>query len=496
MPYLEFFENKNKTTRVLLRESVRDGSKVKKITLANLSSLPMEHINALHHSLKGYKMVPASDIIEKIECTDTIPSGHVEAILTAVNRIGLPDLISPVSCPERDIVLGLIVARILKPTSKLYASKWWKTNALANELNLHDYDQQDAYKAMDWLFPKQPEIEKKLAARHLKEGDMVFVDVSSSYYEGEKSTLVTNSNVESSEEASEPEKPFITYGYSRDKKKGKKQINYSLLTDKEGRPVSIETFPGNTADTAIFIPTVEKIRNEFALNRVVMVGDRGMLSNKNITILKQMNGVDWITALRSTSIKKLIPEEGFNLGLFDERNLFEFTAPDEYPGERLIACRNPDLMVKRAKTRDDLLKATSEKLDKIKTRVKNGRLKKKDAIALAVGKVINSNKMKKHFILEIENSSFGYSLNTESIEAEKALDGIYVLRTSLPVEALQVEDCIRQYKNLTKVEKAFRHLKTVDPKIRHIDHYLDDRIRCHRFLAMLAYYVKLHLEET
>ncbi|MDR2353399.1 MAG: IS1634 family transposase [Deltaproteobacteria bacterium] len=497
MAYIEIFENKNKQPRVLLRESVRDGDKVRKITHANLSNLSIEQVKAFANILKGKNMIPEEEVIEKIKCEDTIPSGHVEAVMTAMNRIDLPRMINHISCPERNIILGLVASRILLPKSKLFTTEFWKTNSLAETLNLYSYDEHDVYKAMDWLYSRQPDIERRLAGRHLNEGDMVFLDVSSSYYEGVKSTLINHSKVESLEDESDDNlSPLIKFGYSRDKKRGKPQINYSLLTDKEGRPISIAAYPGNTADSTVFMPTVKKIIDDFGISRVVMVGDRGMISNKDITILRQTDSVDWLTALRSTSIKKLVPVEGFRLGLFDEKNIFEFTAPDEFPGERLIACRNLDLMAKRRNSRESLLKSTTEKLDKIKFRVEAGRLKDKEAIDSAIAKVINKNKMKKHIHTDTKEGFFNYSLKKESIEAEKALDGIYVIRTSLPVETLSTEDCVRQYKNLSQVEKAFRTMKTVDLKIRPIFHYLDHRIRCHLFLTMLAYYVEWHMREA
>jgi transposase len=489
--YLDIKVKGNSKT-VLLRESRREGKKIIKNTVANLSKCDPLLIKNIEKAIKMREIVFAGDIIDQIVCDDTVPWGHVEAVLSTMDRLGIPELIDPKPSDERNIVLGLVAARIIHPRSKYSTSLWWSSTSLASKLHLETFDEDNIYDVMDWLHPKQSEIEFKLAKRHLKDGDLAFIDMSSSYYEGGKSTLISQGDEEVANELSS----LVRFGYSRDKKRGKAQINYSLLTDKFGRPISIEAFPGNTSDSTIFLPTVDKIKKEFNLSRVVMVGDRGMITSKGITILRQTDGVDWINALRSTSIKSIVPEMGFQFGLFDERNLCEFIAPDQYPGERLAACMNYELKSKREKTRESLIKKTSDSLDKIKARVESGRLKKVDAIALTVGRAINKCKVKKHFNLEIRESFFSYSLNEESINNEKTLDGVYVIRTSLPVEVMSMADCVRQYKNLSQVEQAFRTMKSVNLKVRPIYHRLDNRIRTHLFLTMLSYYVEWHMREA
>ena len=487
--YIEAVPNKANKPAILLRESKRDNGKVVKTTLANLSHLSPEIIESLKVALKGGCLVDANNVPGITECESTVPWGHVNAVLTAMKRLNLAEIIDDTPCQERDIVLGLVAARILNPRSKLATTRVWNMCSLASELKLEEVDEKDVYSAMDWLLQKQNKIERKLAKRHLNEGDLVFLDVSSSYYEGQKSTLIDNTPRDDDEGI------LIRFGYSRDKKRNKPQVNYGLVTDKHGIPVSITAYPGNTSDTSIFMPTVDKIRNEFGVYNIVMTGDRGMISSKDILILKETPGVDWITALRSTSIKSLMAEEGFPLRLFDDYNLCEFTSP-EFPGERLAVCRNPDLRAKREKKRDSLIEATSKNLDKIKARIEKGRLKTKEAIGLAVGKVINKHSMSKHFKLTINDSNFSYSLEKDSIESEKILDGVYVIRTSLPAEIMELEECVRQYKNLSNVERAFRTMKTTDLKIRPIYHHLDGRIRAHIFLTMLSYYVEWHLRDV
>jgi transposase len=495
--YIDIRNNKNKPPKVLLRESVRVRGKVVKNEIADLSLVQLDIVLELKDYFQKKQTISVDDIIKKVYCENTIPTGHIDAVIAAANRIDLPALIDPNPSEERDIILGLVVARIINPKSKLYTAEWWNTNSLANVLNLHEFNEQDAYKAMDWLLLRQSQIEKKLAARHLKEGDFIFLDVSSSYYEGVKSTLAYHGGLESLDcELDESLSSLIRFGYSRDRKRGKAQINFSLITDKEGKPISIEAFPGNTPDSMIFRPTVDKIKSNFNIYKPILVGDRGMINNKDITILKQTEGVKWLSALRSTSIKKLIPEEGFRTSIFDEHNIFEFIAPNEFPGERLIACRNHELMEKRSKTRDLLIKKTIDDLEKIKERIRSKRLKKKEDIGRALGRVENNQKVSKYFVCKVEDNSLEYSLNEERIESEKILDGIYVIRTSLPIEALNTEDCVKQYKNLAQVEKAFRTMKTVGLKVRPIFHRLDNRIRSHLFLIMLSYYLEWHMREA
>jgi transposase len=489
--YIETRIRGNNTT-VLLLEAHREGKKIVKKVIANLSKQDPLVIENIKIALKNKEIVPVNTVIEQIACDDSLPWGHVDAVVSTMDRLDIPTLIDPNPSKERNIILGLVASRILRPVSKYATSLWWPTTTLVEKFNLQNFDEDDIYAAMDWLYPKQLEIENKLAKRHLNDGDLVFLDMSSSYYEGGKSSLINQAGDEDDADHSS----LVKFGYSRDKKRGKAQINYSLLTDKSGIPISIEAFPGNASDSTIFLPAVEKIRKAFGLSRVVMVGDRGMISSKDITILRQTDGVDWISALRSSSISNIIPEHGFQFGLFDDVGLCEFTAPEHYPGERLTACRNYELKVKREKTRENLLKKTEGELDKIVARVKAGRLKKNAAIAMAVGRVIDKNKVKKHFILKIDDGSFSYSRDEEKIKKEQVLDGIYVIRTSLPVEAMNAEDCVRQYKNLAQVERAFRTMKSVDMRIRPIYHRLDDRIRTHLFVTMMAYYVEWHMREA
>ena len=370
----------------------------------------------------------------------------------------------------------MIAARILEPHPKFSTIRFWQTTTLPEELDVQKADDDDLYAAMDWLLERQPRIEAALCKRHLRQGDAVFYDLSSSYYEGEQC-------------------PLAEYGYSRDKKRGKRQINYGLVADKDGRPLCINAWPGNISDTRTFMPTVEKLRDDCGISEVVLVGDRGVLSSKNIDALREKKHVGWITALRSTSIRDLVEQAGFQLSLFDERNLFEFTAP-EYPGERLIACRNPFMADKRARVRQELLSATEKNLSKIRERVFAGRLKTAGQIGLAVGRWIDRRKMKKHFILEISDGHFDFRRNEKSIACEAALDGIYVLRTSVGLGKLDAAECVRQYKKLSQVERAFRTMKMVGLQIRPIHHRLEGRVRAHIFLCMLSYYVEWHMREV
>jgi transposase len=338
--------------------------------------LSREQIEDLKKILEGKVLAEVQDIIQNIECKDTIPSGHVEAVLTTMNRIGMDYILKDVTEDEKNIIKGLVAAIILEPKIKHYTCDWWKTNSLSKELSLEEVTDNHIYKAMDKLLPLQSDIENLLARCHLSEGDMIFLDVSSSYYEGTKSSLIQNIGNES-EDSDGYESELIRFGYSRDRKRNKAQINYSLITDKDGQPISIQVFPGNTSVAKIFLPTVDKIIQDFGISRAVMVGDRGMLSSKDITILQNAEGIDWITALRSSSIKTLVAEGVFNVGLFDDKNICEFTAPNDYAGERLISCHNPVLKARREAKRNNLISATANSLNKIKSRVKTGRLKKK-----------------------------------------------------------------------------------------------------------------------
>jgi len=413
---------------------------------------------------------------EAFNISDSKAHGHVKAVLEAMRRLKIAELIDSKPGLKRDQVMAMIAARILAPHPKLSTIRFWRTTTLPEELGVQGADDDDLYSAMDWLLERQDRIETALSKRHLRQGEPVFYDLSSSYYEGERC-------------------PLAEYGYSRDKKRGKRQINYGLLTDKDGRPICINAWPGNVSDSSTFMPTVTRLRDDFGVSEVVLVGDRGMLSSKNIEQLREREHVSWITTLRSSSLRGLARETGFQLNLFDERNLFEFTSP-EYPGERLIGCRNPFLADKRGLVRQELLSATEKDLNEIRDRVSGGRLKTAGQIGLAIGRVIDRRKMKKHFVLVISDGYFDFLRNEESIASEAALDGVYVLRTSVESGVLDATECVRQYKKLSQVERAFRTMKMTGLLIRPIHHRLEGRVRAHIFLCMLSYYVEWHMREA
>lgn len=457
----------------LLRRSFREGKKVRNETLGNLSHLPAHVINLIQRSLKGETMVSSIDTFEAIASRH---HGHVQAVLAAVKHLGVEHLIASTSSRERDLVLGMIAARILEPDTKLATTRWWHTTTLPEILGVSDADEDDLYGAMDWLLKRQGRIEKKLAARHLKEGGMALYDLSSSYFEG-----VTC--------------PLAALGHNRDGKKGKLQVNYGLLTDNRGRPVSVSVYAGNTGDPKTLMPQVQKVKGDFGIKTVVLVGDRGMISQTQIDEIKGVGGVDWITALKTEAIRKLVEGQAIQLELFDERNIFELTHPD-FPGERLVACRNPELRKLRGYKRRSLLEATSRELTKVQGMVGRGTLVGKDKIGVRVGTVVNKYKVAKHFVLDIKDQSFDFHIDEKKVAEEAALDGIYVLRTSLAKEQLSTEDTVRSYKNLSQVERAFRSMKTMDLKVRPIHHRLEDRVRAHIFLCMLACYVEWHMREA
>lgn len=457
----------------LLRRSFRQGKKVKNETLGNLSHLPAHVINLIQRSLKGEPMVSSVDAFEVIASRH---HGHVHSVMTAMKHLGLEDILASTSSRERSLVVGMIAARIIDPESKLATTRWWHTTTLPDILGVHDADEDDLYDAMDWLLKRQGHIERKLAARHLKEGGMALYDLSSSYFEG--STC-----------------PLAALGHSRDGKRGTLQVNYGLLTDDHGRPVSISVYAGNTGDPKTLMPQVQKIKEDFGIKTMVLVGDRGMISQKQVDEISAVGGMDWITALKTGAIVKLIDDKILQLELFDERNIFEFTHPD-FPGERLVACRNPELRKLRGHKRQSLLEATTRELTKVQAMVARGTIEGKDKIGLRIGTVINKYKVAKHFVLNIEDHDFGFHVDEEKVAEEATLDGIYVLRTSLTKERLSTEDTVRSYKSLSQVERAFRSMKTMDLKVRPIHHRLEDRVRAHIFLCMLAYYVEWHMREA
>jgi transposase len=471
--HIDVVPNRNARPTYLLRESLREGQRVRKRTLANLSALSDAQIAAIRRVLRGEGLVPPSSLFE---ITASRACGHVQAVAVAMRQLQMERLLAARPAPERDRVLAMIAARVVSPNTKLATSRQWHSTTLAQDFGVAEADEDDLYGAMDWLLAHQNSIQKKLAARHLAEGGLVLYDLSSSYFEG----LTC---------------PLAKLGYSRDGKKGLLQVNYGLLTDARGCPVAVSVYEGNVADSQTFLPEVERLRTSFGIERMVVVGDRGMISSKAIAELRQEAGVDWITALKSTSIRGLLEQGQLQLGLFDERNLVEIDSPD-YPGERLVACRNPELAKLRAHKRDDLLACTECSLEKVRDRVRAGRLTGQDRIGVAVGRVINQYKVAKHFELTIEDASLRWSRNAESIRAEAALDGLYIIRTSVPAERMDGPECVRSYKALAQVERAFRSLKTVDLKVRPIHHRTAARVRAHILLCMLAYYVEWHMREA
>jgi len=471
--HVDVVPNRGSRPAYLLRESFREGRKVRKRTLANLSSLPDEQIFAIRSILRGQRLHPAGELFEAIASR---PHGHVEAVRVAMRRLGFDSLVASRPSRQRDVVCALVAARIVAPHTKLATTRWWHTTTLAEDFGVADADEDEVYAAMDWLLERQRPIEKKIAARHLGEGSLVLYDLSSSYFEGTTC-------------------PLARLGHNRDGKKGKLQVNYGLLADRRGCPVAVSVFEGNTSDSTTLMPQVEKIQKGLGIQTVVLVGDRGMISQRAINELREQDRIAWITALKTGQIRALVEGEQLQLGLFDDRNLFELSHPD-FPGERLIACRNPELAKLRAHKRQSLLEATEKELQKVHDMVARGRLSGRDKIGVRVGKVVNKYKVAKHFALDIEDRRFHFRRLEEKIASEAALDGIYIIRTSLGTKQMAGADCVRNYKSLAQVERAFRSLKTIDLKIRPIHHHLADRVRSHIFLCMLAYYVEWHMREA
>ena len=471
--HIQIIPNRGSTPTVLLRESYRQGAKVCKRTLANLSGLPASQIDSIRATLRGEVLHP---VAQTFEIARSLAHGHVQAAALAIQRLGLASLLASKPCRERDLVLAMVASRILCPATKLATTRLWHASTLAEEFGVVDATEDDLYAAMDWLLAGQDRIQKKLAARHLQEDSLVLYDLSSSYFEGSCC-------------------PLAKLGYSRDGKRGTLQVNYGLLTDARGCPVAISVHPGNTSDSTTFLPEVQRLRQEFGIQRMVMVGDRGMISQKAIDAMSQDSDIDWVTALRSSSIRALVEQGHLQMGLFDERNLLEISSPD-FPGERLLACRNPELARLRAHTRDDLLVATEGNLHKIALRVDAGKLAGKDKIGVAVGKVINQYKVAKHFELVITDDSLTFTRLAQNISAEAALDGLYIIRTSVKAQRMDAATCVRTYKSLAQVERAFLSMKMMDLKVRPIHHRLEARVRAHIFLCMLAYYVEWHMRQA
>jgi len=559
--YIATIPNRNSPPAVLLREGYREDGKVKTRTLANLSKLPAEAITVLRQVLEGKQMVATDEVFEIVE-DGSRAHGHAESVLTAMRRLDFPGLINSRPSHQRDLVVAMVAARVLKPQSKLATTRWWSSTTLPEMLGLGQTDEDELYEAMDWLLEHQAQIEKKLAGRHLAEGGLALYDLTSSYFEG-----VTC--------------PLAELGYNRDGKKGKLQVNYGLLTNPQGVPVAVSVFKGNSGDPKTLLPQVNKLRQEFRLEQFVLVGDRGMITQTQIDALRDIEGCGWISALRPGAINKLVAGGSIQRGLFDERNLFELTHPD-FPGERLVACRNPDLAERRTRKRTSLLEATTreldqicrmvnrgrlrgkeaigtevkkilkqykvgkhyavdiredgfeyqldrdalaaevtaksngktkpvetqlarferhiesiaKKLEKIRQRTKQGQLQGQDVIGVRVGKVVNKYKMSKHFVLHITDDSFTFEIDQESVDAEAGLDGLYVVRSSVSAETMDTDQTVRSYKLLSNVEHAFRCLKSVDLMVRPIRHRLEDRVKAHIFLCMLAYYVQWHMTEA
>lgn len=471
--HIHIVPNRGSPATVLLRESYREGTKVRKRTLANLSSLSASQIAAIRCVLAGHDM---QLVAQSFEISASRPHGHVQAVAATMQRLNLASLLGAKPSPERERVLAMIAARIVAPHTKLATTRWWHTTTLAEDFGVTEANENDLYAAMDWLLSRQEAIQTKLAARHPREGGLVLYDLSSSYFEGTTC-------------------PLARLGHNRDGKKGLLQVNYGLLTDARGCPVAVSVHEGNVADAATFAAEVQRVRESFGIEQLVMVGDRGMIGHKAIAELREMDGVGWITALKTTSIRALLESGQLQLGLFDERNLVELASP-EYPGERLVVCRNPQLAKLRAHKREDLLAATERSLQAIQACVQAGRLRGADAIGLRVGRVVNQYKMAKHFELAIEERSFTFERKHEAIAEEAALDGIYIIRTSVDAQRMDAPECVRNYKALANVERAFRSLKTVDLKVRPIHHRTENRVRAHIFLCMLAWYVEWHMREA
>jgi transposase len=469
--YIESIPNRNSRPAILLREAWREGKQIKKKTVANLTDWPEEKIELLRRVLKGESLVSPKEAF-KVE--QSLPHGHVEAILGTIKKVGLDSIIASKPSRERDLVVAMITERLIHPSSKLATTRLWHTTTLAEELSVADADEDELYDALDWLLARQVRIEKKLADRHLTPGSLVLYDVTSSYYEGHTC-------------------PLAKFGHDRDEK-GKRIIVYGALTDHEGRPVAVTVYPGNTGDPSTIPDQTAKLKERFGLDHLILVGDRGMITETQITKIKEIPGIGWISALRSSAIRKLM-QGSIQMSLFDTQDFAEITSP-EYPGERLIACFNPLLAEERKRKRNELLAETEKKLASIVRAVQ--RRTRTPLIQAEIGKkvgaVINTHKMGKHFILTMEDGFFSFARNEESIREEEALDGIYVIRTSEPT--LPPADVIRNYKSLARVERAFRTLKGIDLLVRPIHHRTEDHVKAHIFLCMLAYYVVWHMREA
>lgn len=471
--HVERVKNRNDVVTVLVRESYREDGKVKKRTLANITHLPEAIQLTIARQLKGEVLAPCADAFR---ITASRHHGHVEAVSNAMKRLDFAKLLGAgIASPHLKLVMAMVAARVLDPASKLATASGWGTTTLPEVFGVKDKTEDDLYRAMDWLLEQQPAIERRLAKRHLEPCGLVLYDLTSSYVEGTKC-------------------PLATRGYSRDGKPEKLQVNYGLLTDEAGRPVAVHVYEGKTADSATVRDQLKKVKNSFGLDLVVFVGDRGMLAQTVIDDMRDNEGFEWITALKSGSLRKLRAEGSLQMDLFDERNIFEFSS-DLYPNERLIACRNAALGARRTGKRLAMLDATKQELMKVQGMVRSGRLRGEAKIGVRAGRVVNKYKMAKHFALEIADDGLDFRIDEDSVREEAALDGLYVIRTSVSAEAIERDNVVRHYKRLTRVEQAFRCMKT-DLEVRPIYHRTEGRVRAHIFLCMLAEYVQWHLRRA
>ena len=457
----------------LLRRSYREGGKVRNETVGNISHLPEELVELVRAGLRGE---PVGVLSDAFAIERSLPAGHVMAAVVMARRLELSRLLDRQPSRERDLVLAMICQRAIAPMSKLATVRAFEQSTLADELGVAGADEDDLYGAMDWLLDRQERIEDRLARRHLVDGELVLYDVSSSYFEGRSCELAA-------------------LGYSRDGKRGTPQIIYGLLCDKPGRPIAVEVFSGELHDDKTLPSQISKLKQRFGLSRVVVVSDRGMVTKANLALLRATDGAAWITALKAPQIKKLVKDGALQLSLFDQQNLAEITAED-YPGERLVVCRNPLVAADRARKREELLAATERGLAEIAARVERGTLTGADRIGLAVGPALKRYRVRKHFQIEITDTTFNYQRKIEQIDQEAALDGFYVLRTSVPDSELDTSEVVRSYKGLEQVERAFKTFKGPELEIRPIHHRLEDRVRAHVFLCTLAYYLTWHLRRA
>ncbi len=458
-------------TSVLLRNSYREGGKVRKQTLANLSHLPEPLVELIRGWLRGERYLAAGDAVS---IRRSLPHGHVAAVLGMLRALDLPILLERRSSRARDLATAMVVARVLAPCSKLATARTLGQSTLGSILGVADATEDELYGALDWLLARQGRVERALAGRHLAEGSLVLYDVTSTYVEGTHC-------------------PLAAYGHSRDHRPDRRQIVFGLVTDERGCPVAVEAFAGNTADPATLEVQVAKVRSRFGLSEIVLVGDRGMLTSARIERLRTVGGIGWVSCLRGPAIRALVEGGDLQLGLFDERNLAEIRSAD-YPGERLVVCRNPALAAERARKREALLAATEAALARVAAMVSRGALRTAAAIGLRAGRVVDAKRMAKHFELDIADRHFAYRRRTEAIAAEAALDGLYVVRTSVPEERLEAAAVVETYKRLSAVERDFRSLKSDELAVRPIFHWREDRVRAHLFLCLLAAYVRWHLE--